>query len=493
MSVAGVLLCIGLALMTVGIFQIRQADGTATNTADATATTGAAPTATLPPLPAGNDWTQYRYDITGTGVNPENVLNTSNVAQLTNVWTAAAIFGHSFESSPAVFNGVVYVTNGTRLFALDLRTGHLLWKFTLEPESKPPQISSSVAIDPTTQIAYFGTPDARVVAVSLKTHQEVWHVTIGDANAGAYVWSSPLLAHGLLYIGLASWQDRPCVRGTALALDPATGKTIWAHYMVPSGRLGGGVWSSMKADPDEQAIIVTTGNPCDEPENSAVQGGVSDFDQNAIIALNWDTGTTLWRYTAVHSDFNLDLDFGQGAVIFTYKGQKWIVAGNKKGWVYAVQPSASGKSVKLAWSLPIADAGFLNYGGIYTPPTYADGLVFVAGGPTPDGACKQGALFALRADTGAIAWRQCTAGQVVGAPAFSGGVLFVGQHLKVVAYAATTGKVLWQGEVNGNVWGGVTVSHGYLLVGSQVGNSRMYAFALPSQKPAPAATPTPTP
>jgi outer membrane protein assembly factor BamB len=489
MAIAGVLLCIGVIVASVGVLQIREENSTATahTTPAATAVTpaGPTPTSTSLPIPPGNDWMQYRYDTAGTGVNPENALNTANVAQLTNVWTAAEFGGHSFESSPTVFHGVVYVANGTSLWALDLRTGKKLWQYLLVPADKLPQISSSVAIDPNTEIAYFGMPDTRVAAVSLKTHSLVWQVTLGDPKKGGYIWSSPLLAHGLLYIGYASWFDHPCVRGSAYALDPATGKTVWVHYMVPQGRLGGDVWSSMKADPDEQAIIVTTGNPCDEAEDAPVQGGVSDYDQNAILALNWDTGKTLWRFTAVKNDFDQDLDFGQGAVIFAYHGQKWVVAGNKQGMVYAVHPVAPGQQVKLAWSLRIANQGYLATGGIYTPPTYQNGLVFVAGGPTPDGVCRQGALVAVHADTGAVAWRQCTAGQIVGAPALSGGVLFVGQHLKVVAYAATTGKVLWQGTINGNVWGGVTVSHGYLLVGTETSASRMYAFALPAQKPTP--------
>lgn len=483
MAIVGVLLCVGVVLATIGIFQIRDENQNTANTATPTVKATASPTATATPLPIppGNDWTQYRYDSAGTGTNPENILTSANVGQLTSAWVTGGIFGgHSFESSPTVFQGVVYVANGDSLWALDLRSGKALWHYTINPTEKLPQISSSVAIDTKTEIAYFGTPDTRVVAVSLKTHSMIWQVTLGDPNKGGYIWSSPLVAHGLLYIGLASWFDHPCVRGSAYALNPATGKTVWAHYMVPQGRLGGDVWSSIKVDPDEQAVIVTTGNPCDEDLNAAVQGGISDHEQNAIVALNWDTGKSLWHYTAVQNDFNQDLDFGQGAVIFTYQEQKWIIAGNKKGVVYAVHPVAAGKQVPLVWSTTIADPGYLASGGIYTPPTYNNGLVYVAGGPTPDGVCKQGGLLALQVTTGAVVWRQCTTGQIVGAPAFSGGVLFVGQNKKIVAYDAATGKVLWQAALNGNVWGGVVVSHGYLLVGSETGNSRMYAFTLPS-------------
>ncbi|HEY7833130.1 MAG TPA: PQQ-binding-like beta-propeller repeat protein [Ktedonobacterales bacterium] len=447
----------------------------------------ASPTATVPPTPSptpglpGNDWTQYRYDIAGTGDNPEDLISTADAPGLATRWLVGAMFsGHAFESSPAVYHGTVYITNGNSLFAFDLRTGKYRWQFDVAPPTNLPQISSSVAIDPSTDIAYFGTPDARVLAVSLTTHQQVWQVTLGAASQGAYIWSSPLLVNGLVYFGLASHNDHPCVRGAAFALDPATGHTVWVHYVVTPDRLGGGVWSSMTADPDEDAILVTTGNPCDGPEDVPVEGGATRADENAVLALNWNTGATLWRYTAISTDFGEDLDFGEGAVVFSVSGQKYVVAGNKQGTVYALNPpAAAGGAPHLAWSQTLSTSGAFPNGGIFTPPTYHNGVIYEAGGPTPDGVCQQGALFALNAASGAVLWRQCTAGQVVSPPSYTGGVLFVGQHMSVVAYNAATGKVLWQGAINGDVYGGVTVSHGIVLLGTVTGASRLYAFALP--------------
>jgi outer membrane protein assembly factor BamB len=446
----------------------------------ATARASANPPTPTPGIPAGNDWTQYRFDTSGTGTNPEDTITSATAPLLTSHWTDGGIFGgHAFESTPAVYEGVIYVTNGDSLLALDLTTGRELWHYDDNPPSKLGSLSSSVAIDPQTGVAYFGTTDARAVAVNTMTHQLLWQVRLGPATPLGYIWSSPLLVHGRVYIGLASRDDHPCVRGAAYALAPDTGQTVWVHYTVPASELGGGVWSSMVADPDEQAVLVTTGNPCDAPETAPVQGGASDADQNAILALNWDTGASLWRYTAVSNDSGEDLDFGQGAVTFTDQGQKYVVAGNKLGVVYALTPPAGGKTPAVAWTRTISQAGFLGQGGIFTPPTYRNGIVYVAGGPSPDGGCPKGAVWALRARTGAVLWRQCTAGQVVGAPSITGDVLFVGQHLAVVAYAAATGKILWHGAINGDVWGGVTVSHGFVILGTVVGNSRLYCFALP--------------
>jgi outer membrane protein assembly factor BamB len=426
------------------------------------------------PAPPGNDWTQYRSDVSGTGDNSENLISSINVGQLRTAWVAGFFAGHPFESTPAVVNNVVYVANGNSLFAIDLTTGAKLWEYDDPPQSRG-YLSSSVAVDPRSGIAYYGSPDGRLYAVNTATHQLAWQSTLGATSAGAYIWSSPLLANGKVYIGLSSFNDHPCVRGAVIALDPATGAHLWEHYFVPAGELGGAVWSSVTADPATSTLLVATGNPCSPPADQPVQGGISDDQQDAIVGLNWDTGALRWYYTAIGNDA-CDCDFGEGPVSYVFHGQRYVVAGNKLGVVYAVTPPASGSSAPLAWSDTIASIGPAPGGGIFTPPAYKDGLVYVAGGPSLDNVCHTGALWALRADSGAVAWRQCTAGEIVGAPSITGNVIFAGQANSVVAYDATTGQVLWQQQTPGEVWGGVNISQGNVLVVTTAG--KLWCFRL---------------
>src|SRR5262245_26988425 len=172
-------------------------------------TVDATPFPTPAHLPKGNDWTQYRFDLKGTGVNPEDLLTTTNASRLTQFWSLKA--KSTFESTPAIVNGVIYIPNGRLLYAYDLRSGSVLWHYDGAAKGRG-AISSSVVVDPTTQMAYFGTPDAYVYAVDIRTGTGVWNEQIGDPNHGAYIWGSPIVANGKVYIGLASAQDRPCVR-----------------------------------------------------------------------------------------------------------------------------------------------------------------------------------------------------------------------------------------------------------------------------------------
>lgn len=451
----------------------------------ARATAQAKPTATTNPIPPGNDWTQYRFDITGSGVNPEGLLRSANVARLQPAWVDTDVSGfHPFESTPAVVGGVVYVTSGHSLHALDLLTGKELWYFR-DSGTENGTLFSSVAVDKDTGIAIYGTSGGRVYAINIRTHNLAWMVQMGDPAQGAYVWSSPLIVNGKVYVGYSSHDDNPCVRGNVTALDLTTGHVVWTHYMSPQGTLGGAVWSSVTADPDAQEVIATTGNPCDFATGTSPQGGQVDSDQDAIIALNWNTGATDWKFSAMQYD-NCDCDFGEGAVIYTYEQTKYVVAGNKAGIVYALVPPAQpGGTPRLAWQLQISDADALGSGGVFQPPAYSDGMVFVAGGPTLDGACPRGALWALRADTGARVWRVCTPSQLVGAAAISQDLLLMGMQDTVVALATATGKTLWQApQKPGQAWGGVTVSHGFVLspmVGGPNGNSgQLFCYRLPA-------------
>src|SRR5947209_15424833 len=64
-------------------------------------------------LQDGQDWAQYRFDLAGTGMNPEGNISAKNVTQLAKRWTINPRLGMG--SSPAIVNGLVYITAGNSL------------------------------------------------------------------------------------------------------------------------------------------------------------------------------------------------------------------------------------------------------------------------------------------------------------------------------------------------------------------------------------------
>lgn len=428
-----------------------------------------------PALADPADWPQLRYDVSGTGYTGAAGINAANVAALTERWSYQSAM--PFSSTPAVVGNVVYTTTGKSLYAFDLPSGQALWHFDDLPNSYGALLTSAVAVDPATHMAYYGTPDVRIYAVNTATHESVWNVQLDDPANGTFIWDSPLLVNGLLYVGISSVDDAPCVRSAAFALDPTSGRIIWTHFTTPSGTLGGGIWSSITADSDNHALLVTTGNPC--------PAGPSIAEDDSILALDWDTGATLWQFTAINHD-TCDCDFGQGAVSFTYHGARSVVAGSKYGVEYAISPPAApGEPPQLLWSLRLTGSGYLNTAGIYQPPTYHDGLLFFAGGPTTDGACTGGAVWAVDVETGVPRWRVCTAGQVVSPSALSNDVFFVADANAIRAFAAQTGALLWRAPLAGPVWGGIAIAHGTVLVGTVPGILHAYALPLTGLSAAP--------
>jgi polyvinyl alcohol dehydrogenase (cytochrome) len=425
-----------------------------------------APTATPSPaglrLPDGNDWPQYRFDLKGTGVNPEDHLTTANASRLTQRWTLNG--NAAFESTPAVVDGVIYIPNGRLLYAYSLLDGKMLWHYDGAAKGRG-AISSSVAVDPATHMAYFGTPDAYVYAVDIRTGKGVWHKQIGDPSKGAYIWSSPLAVNGKIYIGLASNNDHPCVRGSVFAFDAATGKPAWVHYTERPDRRGGGVWSSLTADPRHGEVIATSGNPCTTP--------ASDVEQDAIIGIDWNTGKTNWKYTALASD-GCDCDFGGGAVSYTYTGKDYVVAGNKYGGIYALVRQGSG--VKVAWKKRIAQTDAPNFGGIFQPPSYKDGIVYFGAGAALDGSCS--GVYAFEADTGSLVWKTCTHLRLIAPAAITGDLIFIGQKDSVRALELKTGREVWQAPQPGEVWGGIAISRGFVVVGTV--KHVLYCYGLPA-------------
>jgi outer membrane protein assembly factor BamB len=413
------------------------------------------------------DWALARYDISGTAYTAGAGIDSSNVGQLSQRWTYSG--KTPFSATPVVLGDVVYTTTGKSMYAFDLQTGKALWHFDDIPNKYGSLLTSAVSVAPSTHMAYYGTPDARVYAVNTETHQGVWNVQLGDPAHGAFIWDTPLLINGKLYIGLASQEDDPCNRGAVFALDPATGQTLWRHYLVSDLKLGGGVWSSITANATDRTLLITTGY---------CAGTHSIEEQDSILALDWDTGDVRWQFHALNHD-TCDCDFAAGAVGFNYGGQSYVVAGNKYGVVYGIHPPASpGETPTLLWQTRITGTGYLTSGGVFQPPAYHDGLIFLTGGPTLDGACRHGAVWALDAQTGVPRWRHCTAAALVLSNALSKDVLFIGDNDAITAYEAQTGRILWSAPITGPIWGGIAIAHGMVLIGTVPGV--LHAFALPS-------------
>ena len=76
------------------------------------------------------NWLMWRRTLDGWGYSPLNQINRTNVAQLRMVWTRGMATGRQQESTPLVYDGVMYLPNtGDNIQALDAQTGDLIWDY----------------------------------------------------------------------------------------------------------------------------------------------------------------------------------------------------------------------------------------------------------------------------------------------------------------------------------------------------------------------------
>ena len=87
---------------------------------------------------APGDWATINRDLSASRYSPLAEINVGNVGKLSQAWTFALTGGGT--SVPLAVNGVMYVSSGRRVVALDGDTGKEIWAHTLEapaPEGAP--------------------------------------------------------------------------------------------------------------------------------------------------------------------------------------------------------------------------------------------------------------------------------------------------------------------------------------------------------------------
>src|SRR5262249_45318887 len=129
-----------------------------------------------------------------------------------------------------------------------------------------------------TPVAFFGGGDARIYALNATTGATIWVQRLG-VSPDNFLWASPALIKGSLYIGVSSFGDCPLTQGQVVKLNPTTGAVQATFKSVPDGCIGGGVWTNLTYDPSDQSVYFSTGtqSPCGGYSASLVKVRASDL------------------------------------------------------------------------------------------------------------------------------------------------------------------------------------------------------------------------
>ena len=131
-----------------------------------------------------SSWLHYGRDYTHQRFSKLDQINRGNITRLKPKWTFSTGIKSSFQASPIIADGVMYVsTPFSNVLALDARSGTELWRYTHDRKGK------KICCSPTNRgvaigygLVFIATVDAHLVALDQKTGKPVWDVTLSKTG-----------------------------------------------------------------------------------------------------------------------------------------------------------------------------------------------------------------------------------------------------------------------------------------------------------------------
>ena len=256
----------------------------------------------------GGDWSSSRYSTLAD-------ITTDNVGRLGGAWVTRLEGGGASRSTPVVKEGVLYLTAGASVLAIDARAGETIWRWQAE-DAELQMVPSWQGVGLGEDLVFVGLRSAQVAALRQDTGELVWAESVGSQprDPGETVTTAPLQAMGKVFVGVANGDSGG--QGRVVALDAATGDIEWTFFIVPRpGEFGhdtwpqdsdiwevggGGVWLNGVVDPDLGLIYFSTGNPVPMFGGELREG--DNLFTAAVIALDMETGERRWHYQVVRHD-----------------------------------------------------------------------------------------------------------------------------------------------------------------------------------------------
>jgi len=514
-------------------------------------TGGAFKVSTAPPMPAsaycaaaaasanastGPEWNGFGAGLTNARFQGKDAagISASDVPKLRLRWAFGLGDVTVARGQPVIVGGRLFAGSAAgKLYALDARSGCVHWVFDADAA-----IRSGVVVGDTSQTGgrpavFFGDAKAIIYAVDMVAGKLLWKVH-PEEHYVAMITDAPTLYAGVVYLGISSSEEisgakvnsECCTfRGSVLALDAASGKTLWKTFTIAEaasptkktatgvqrwGPSGAAVWSTPTIDLKRNAIYVSTGDNYSDPPT-----GSSD----AVLALDRDTGRILWtRQVTANDAYTVDcaasvktncpdsngpdFDFGQPPILVSLaNGKQELVIGQKSGVAYGMDPDEQGK---VLWQTRVGKGSVL--GGIQWGSAADENNMYVALSDIafrdvkdPANPAKPrseldpnqgGGLFALELATGKKVWsaappscgerKKCSPAQSAAVTAIPGVVFSGSEDGHFRAYASASGEVIWDYDtareydgVNGQKLHGGAIDGG----GPAVAGGMVYVYA----------------
>jgi polyvinyl alcohol dehydrogenase (cytochrome) len=374
---------------------------------------------------SGCDWTFFHGNVSGTGVAPDPGPDASQVASLHKLWGFHP--GYSIYATPVTRGGTMFLAagNGT-LYALDMRTISggapvVRWSraYGLKTEHYcgSPQgfVSSPTVTDDASgnpRVLLY-TPQGTLQELDGGTGNVLWQSTVyaipNDNQDDYYSWATPLVANGLVYVGVSSDCDKPFVPSGLLAFDVRTGALVAVHHTLPATTdpnaatrtyttdtsgvgppppsnlyAGAAIWTSPVTD--GQYVYVTTGSTYGDTDSAHPPRDDNAFDQYSLLKLDAHTLATVGKFAVPQPQSIVDPDWGSTPTLFTAtiggSSVPMVGACNKDGNFYALRRD----TMRPVWEVQVQAGTSAGQHGCLPAATFANGRLYVAANVTSLGA-----------------------------------------------------------------------------------------------------------
>jgi alcohol dehydrogenase (cytochrome c) len=452
------------------------------------------------------DWLLHGRTYDNQRYSPLAQITTSNVRSLTPVALVQTGMVASFETTPIVVAGVMYVTtpvvsNQMKIMALNAATGENIWQTTYNLSNYQiccGPVNRGVAVG--YGKVYAVTLDNKLIALDATNGKLLWETTVADAKVGYSETMAPQIYDGTIIVGSAGGEWP--IRGFVAAYDATSGKQTWRWqatdpktFTGDSWQRGGGmVWTTPAIDAQRHLVIFSTGNP--NPDLSGTSRRGDNLYSDSIVALDAKSGKLRWYYQEVKHDV-WDYDAVSNVVLFDVhvNGQTIPAAGEagKVGWFFIVD-RRTGKLIRKSAPyvmmtknmfttptkagvnmLPGANGGAEWSPPAYSPktryvyvlamdqlmkfttekPAYTKGAIRLGSTFTnvPKGGIQDGPFVAIDTESGKIAWTYTAPQPLIGgALATAGNLVFMGEgNGWFDAFDAKTGRKVWRYQLGAGV------------------------------------------
>ncbi|NKB32691.1 MAG: PQQ-binding-like beta-propeller repeat protein [Pseudomonadales bacterium] len=311
------------------------------------------------------------------GNNPRHLdaaqagLTTADFSNLELAWAIAFPATSGLRAAPVIIGDTIFysATDSGRVFALDTNSGCAKWVY--EPGTRLRSSMAYSVIDGQGMLVFSDMP-GMIHAINAENGEAIW-VASGQADnnqgmlTGTPVFHEdrvivPVSGSGVITGGNPNYE---CCEnhGAVTALNVRTGEKLWEYHTMPAaeytgqesatrvkqrGPSGAPIWTTPTIDAERSQIYVTTGENTSHPTTNT---------SDAIIALDLETGEEKWVFQALANDMwnfgcsaggpnciilddsnSVDYDFGGPAVLVDTGDRELLIAGQKSGDIWALDP-----------------------------------------------------------------------------------------------------------------------------------------------------------